>query len=844
MRRVFASVWVGVLLAASVGMLSSANAQQTNTLGSHTDWVRDVTFSPGGRYVAAASRDGTLQVISLQTRSAVRVFRDSTQRFRSVAFSPDGKMLAAAGTGGQALLLKLATGDTLRTDTEKVGVVTFAPSGQTLAMARSDGDVQLWSKRSGEVRRTLTGHAGVVYAVAFSPDGDLVATGGEDGTARLWEAKTGRLIRVLRRSTGSVMSLNFCPRGDTLALGRWNNVAELYSVRTGTRVATLRGHSDTVRDVVFSPDGQQVATGSYDGQIIVWNTKTQKRQHAIQAHSGSVYSIAFSPDGQWLASGGSDDAARLWRTTPAVMKPVQRRSLASLTLRAGPADSLYALPEGSELLVLRGSSNTPSTLAESRVVRRQVVARLKARATYAPGRLLDSLRFDGTTNGKYAVATALYVLARTPEGRLYESSVLGEAGFDRTTTGDLQMRAVPGGAQQRMRRAFRRVQQTARTTSLTPTENGKRLPRGTEVHVWAQHGIHSKQLHGRTPWSRDATARTTLTSDGETRDRFSRTWHSGSVLYVAARTPDGKLYESGVKGQSGFRVVDRAAIAMVPVPQGEHHVALERAFVPPGPPSAARRIRTQLSGAFGVLLSACFGLIVGVSGFWWWRKHEEERHGDAPASAKSDAKDASTDSTLQDQVESLQSKHEEDQQRIQTLEEELKRARTAKTVSSLSSDTKRETDSESEKGAAPSEAPSDHERSDTSGDASAEAIGEAFADWCGSDGPMVGRYYMFESALQETVPDAQVSRIYHDARTDDRFGADVSDVSGEFWLVALPSEAVLLPVPKRDGTFRALAPAFDADDAAVAHTDIETVLPAQLAAADSGYRIRSTGTLR
>ena len=123
------------------------------------------------------------------------------------------------------------------------------------------------------------------------------------------------------------------------------------------------------------------------------------------------------------------------------------------------------------------------------------------------------------------------------------------------------------------------------------------------------------------------------------------------------------------------------------------------------------------------------------------------------------------------------------------------------------------------------------------------AIAEAFVAWCNRGGAMLSRYYMFERELQNTAPDAQVIRIHYDARTNDRFKFDVSDASGEFWLVEQASEAVLLPMPKRDGTFRALDPAFTTDGEPPAPSDLYALTPARLESAEGGYRLRASGHL-
>ena len=584
------------------------------------------------------------------------------------------------------------------------------------------------------------------------------------------------------------------------------------------------------------------------------------------------------------------------------------------------------LPKGTQVLVLENGAGGAQSLTDLDIRRDSLSTRLQEAARSNPVALLDTLAAEGTSKATYATGVLYYVLARTPDGTLYESHVNDGVGFDKVVSGNMRIRPVPADAQEAMKTAFDEAVETASTTRLTL--QGAALPAGTDVRVWRTKQDAPTPLGTRQPWTRESTA-DKLAANGTTAKRFGRTWYSGAVLYVAARTPEGALYESQVSGEPGFDVIQTGTIKMAKVPEGERQAALETVFVPP---SGLAFGMTKLSGTAGWLVFGLFGLIVGLATAWWWRGREvsalQKRHRKAKRELMNKERELASQSRLLEQdddghretnreleqaeseIRRLRSEKEElnnqirairrqsvrmkeamrkpessrqpqqqrpaappplqdridrvqprsaNLQRLKTQNEEYRdeiqrlRARLDAAPPNripdredilspawASIDPPRTNGSEDEAEAATDEPLTEHESSPSQ----REQVGFAFAEWCANGGVMVGRYYMFESALQETVPDAQVSRIYHDARTDDRFGADVSDVSGEFWLVALPSEAVLLPVPKRDGTFRALAPAFDADDAAVAHTDIETVLPAQLAAADSGYRIRSTGTLR
>ena len=101
-----------------------------------------------------------------------------------VAFSPDGKTLAMASREGTVQLWDVATGnilETLKGHSSAVQAVAFSPDGRTLASGSTDQTVRLWNV---ETRRELmqldpgSVELGRVQTLAFSPDGKQLLAGG------------------------------------------------------------------------------------------------------------------------------------------------------------------------------------------------------------------------------------------------------------------------------------------------------------------------------------------------------------------------------------------------------------------------------------------------------------------------------------------------------------------------------------------------------------------------------------------------------------------------------------------------------------------------------------------
>jgi WD40 repeat protein/tetratricopeptide (TPR) repeat protein len=174
-------------------------------LNGHTNFCMSLDFSRDGKLLASGSRDGTAIAWSTETWKALHTLQDPDNESPSgqsgwgmvegVAFSPDGKTLAMAGREGNVHLWDVASGkllETLRGHSSAVNAVVFSPDGRTLASGGTDHTVRLWN---AETRRQLMqldrgsfewGPMGV-FTLAFSPDGKQLLAGGAPG-AFYWSA--------------------------------------------------------------------------------------------------------------------------------------------------------------------------------------------------------------------------------------------------------------------------------------------------------------------------------------------------------------------------------------------------------------------------------------------------------------------------------------------------------------------------------------------------------------------------------------------------------------------------------------------------------------------------------
>ena len=308
------------------------------------DWVFDAEFTPDGKQVVAAARDGNVRSYDL-SNGAMKILGKMPSDPEAIAVAPDGQVVVVGGAMGEVIAYPLHGGSAKKL-TERGKMVTaleFDPSGEHLIVER-DGRAELLDLEgnltrigpASALRVAIAQRDSTRRAALVAPNQVAVGSGDPD--------------RVIAQTDRQITWLSLSPDGDTVLLADGQAVyavpykggvlaklaefpAEILGVAWSTDLAqmvvvgkradvpliafpshsvkVLRGHSDSVYNAVFTQDGRTLLTASDDSTARIWNLADGSSQ-VLRGHDDDAYRIRLSPDEKLAVTASLDGSLRVW----------------------------------------------------------------------------------------------------------------------------------------------------------------------------------------------------------------------------------------------------------------------------------------------------------------------------------------------------------------------------------------------------------------------------------------------------------------------------------------------------------------------------------------------------
>lgn len=319
-----------------------------------TPKITKISWSPEGSRIAVTTKEGLLEIWSIDTREKLLTLDHGLSRgFQSAVFRHADNSIAVADFDGGIRIFSVETGrEERRVAPGKAGdaqdsIVFHKHLNEYLHLrAGSLAVCELWT---GERLHQLDASGATpLHSAAFNPEGTRIAAVGLDAL-HVWDAGSQAEVRKIALppivSAGGKITFDWHPTESVVAvhlyylIGVWNaDTGEL--LHQFTAMQPYPSHAPVI---AWHPDGRTVAYTSLSG-IELRHLQDQHHQHLSLPNKEPITALAFSPSGNALSAANAQGTIMIWQ-----LKHSRVGATLNLPSRE-PAVALNYSPDGSLLL--------------------------------------------------------------------------------------------------------------------------------------------------------------------------------------------------------------------------------------------------------------------------------------------------------------------------------------------------------------------------------------------------------------------------------------------------------------------------------------------------------------
>ncbi|MGI9428703.1 MAG: c-type cytochrome domain-containing protein [Bythopirellula sp.] len=225
--------------AGSAALFDVKTGARLATVGDELDIVLAADISPDLSLVAIGGPKKKVRVYRVADRELAYEISKHTDWVTALGFSPDGKFLATADRNGGALLWQASAGHEradLRGHKAAITALDWRADAAMLATASEDGTTRLWNPAGQQIKSIATHQSGVL-SVRFAQDGKFV-TAGRDQHVKTWNADGGA-IADFGKMPGMALAATFTHDWTKVIASDYTGEVRAIDVKSKETIATL-----------------------------------------------------------------------------------------------------------------------------------------------------------------------------------------------------------------------------------------------------------------------------------------------------------------------------------------------------------------------------------------------------------------------------------------------------------------------------------------------------------------------------------------------------------------------------------------------------------------------------
>ncbi|RUS16841.1 WD40-repeat-containing domain protein [Endogone sp. FLAS-F59071] len=228
---------------------------------------------PRSTVVASTSVDSQIRLWDIDKNgTCVKTINAGPAEAWTARFSPDGRYLAAGSHKGDLNIWNVETGEkelALQTRKKFVMSTAYSPDGQYISCGSETGAIYVFNTTTSQLVHTLTGHALPVRTLAFAADSRTLLSGSDDKRIHIYDVSHANIAASLSGHVSWVLSVaaNLGANPGQIASGSSDRKVKIWDIGMRQCLETVDGHGDQVWGVAWNPEGTKFASVSDDKSV-------------------------------------------------------------------------------------------------------------------------------------------------------------------------------------------------------------------------------------------------------------------------------------------------------------------------------------------------------------------------------------------------------------------------------------------------------------------------------------------------------------------------------------------------------------------------------------------------